>query len=31
MLIHDLERQLPRLDKQPTPVLDEASGSAFAH
>jgi glutamate decarboxylase len=31
MLVHDLERQLPRLEKQPTPVLDEASGSAFAH
>jgi len=31
MLIHDLERQLPRLQKQPAPVHDEASGSAFAH
>ena len=31
MLVHDLERQLPRLEKQPTPVLDEATGSAFAH
>jgi glutamate decarboxylase len=31
MLVHDLERQLPRLAKQPEPVHDEASGSAFAH
>jgi glutamate decarboxylase len=31
MLVHDLERQLPRLQKQPAPVHDEASGSAFAH
>ncbi len=31
MLVHDLERQLPRLQQQPTPVHDEASGSAFAH
>ena len=31
MLVHDLERQLPRLQQQPTPVHDQASGSAFAH
>ena len=31
MLVHDLERQLPRLQKQPEPVHDKASGSAFAH
>ncbi len=31
MLIHDLERQLPRLGKQPASVHDEVSGSAFAH
>ena len=31
MLVADLERQLPRLEKQPAPVHDEASGSAFAH
>jgi glutamate decarboxylase len=31
MLVADLERQLPRLRAQPTPVHDEASGSAFAH
>ena len=31
MLVHDLERQLPRLEKQPEPVHDQASGSAFAH
>jgi glutamate decarboxylase len=31
MLVHDLERQLPRLERQPTAVLDEASGSAFSH
>jgi glutamate decarboxylase len=27
MLIHDLERQLPRLQKQPASVHDEVSGS----
>jgi glutamate decarboxylase len=31
MLVHDLERQLPRLQQQPTPVHDQATGSAFAH
>jgi glutamate decarboxylase len=31
MLVHDLERQLPRLQQQAAPVHDEASGSAFAH
>ena len=31
MLVHDLERQLPGLQKQPAPVHDEAGGSAFAH
>jgi glutamate decarboxylase len=31
MLVADIERQLPRLEKQPAPVHDEASGSAFAH
>ena len=31
MLVHDLERQLPRLQGQPEPVHDKASGSAFAH
>ena len=31
MLVHDLERQLPRLQRQPEPVHDKASGSAFAH
>jgi len=31
MLVHDLERQLPRLQKQLEPVHDKASGSAFAH
>jgi len=31
MLVHDLLRQLPRLQQQPTPLHDEASGSAFAH
>jgi len=31
MLVADVERQLPRLAKQPAPVHDAASGSAFAH
>src|SRR4029077_15636114 len=31
MLVHALQRQLPRLQAQPVPVHDEASGSAFAH
>src|SRR6185369_531247 len=31
MLVADLERQLPRLEKQPMPVHDAASGSGFAH
>jgi len=31
MLVGDLERQLPRLRKQPVPVHDETSGTAFAH
>ena len=31
MLVADIERQLPRLQKQPSPVHDAASGSAFAH
>jgi glutamate decarboxylase len=31
MLVADIERQLPRLEKQPTPVHDAASGTAFAH
>ena len=31
MLVRDLERQLPRLQKQPAPVHDAASASAFHH
>jgi glutamate decarboxylase len=31
LLVHDLQRQLPSLERQPAPVHDEASGSAFAH
>jgi glutamate decarboxylase len=31
MLIHDLKRQLPRLEKQPEPIHDAASGGSFAH
>jgi glutamate decarboxylase len=31
MLVADLERQLPRLQRQPEPVHDAASGTAFAH
>jgi glutamate decarboxylase len=31
MLVEDLERQLPRLERQPSPVHDAASGTAFAH
>jgi len=31
MLVADLERQLPRLEQQPTAVHDAASGTAFRH
>jgi glutamate decarboxylase len=31
MLVHDLERQLPRLTRQPAPVHDASTGTAFAH
>jgi len=31
MLVHDLERQLPRLERQPGPQHDAESGAAFAH
>jgi glutamate decarboxylase len=31
MLVHDLERQLPRLQRQPEPVVDAAAGAGFAH
>ena len=31
MLLRDLERQLPRLEQQPIPFHDKATGSAFAH
>ena len=31
MLVADIERQLPRLQKQPAPLNDAASGTAFAH
>jgi glutamate decarboxylase len=31
MLVADLERQLPRLERQPEPVHDASSGTAFAH
>jgi glutamate decarboxylase len=31
MLIHDLKRQLPRLENQPAPVHDHASGTSFHH
>jgi glutamate decarboxylase len=31
MLLADLERQLPRLEQQPAPVHDAASGTAFRH
>ena len=31
MLLADLERQLPRLERQPAPVHDAASGTAFSH
>ena len=30
-LIHDLKKLLPRLEKQPAPVHNEASGSGFHH
>ena len=31
LLIHDLKRELPRLEKQPAPVHDHMSGTAFHH
>ena len=31
LLLADLERQLPRLEKQPAPAHDAASASSFAH
>jgi glutamate decarboxylase len=31
MLLEDLERQLPRLEQQPEPVHNAASGTAFRH
>jgi glutamate decarboxylase len=31
LLLHDMKRQLPRLEKQPAPVHDAASGSGFHH
>jgi glutamate decarboxylase len=31
MLVGDLERQLPRLQRQPEPVRDAEEGTAFAH
>jgi glutamate decarboxylase len=31
LLVADLERQLPRLERQPEPVHDASSGTAFAH
>jgi glutamate decarboxylase len=30
-LVHDLQRALARLEKQPAPVHDETTGSAFHH
>jgi glutamate decarboxylase len=31
MLVNDLERQLPRLQRQPVPIHDAVSGTGFAH
>ncbi len=31
LLIHDLKRQLPRLEKQPAPVHDHTTGTSFHH
>jgi hypothetical protein len=31
MLVEDLERRLPRLQRQPVPVHDATTGTAFAH
>jgi hypothetical protein len=31
MLVADLQRQLPRLEAQPTPVHDEATAAGFRH
>jgi len=30
-LMHDLKQLLPRLEKQPAPVHDATTGSAFHH
>jgi glutamate decarboxylase len=30
-LLYDLKRQLSRLEKQPAPVLDQATGGGFHH
>jgi hypothetical protein len=31
LLLADVKRQLPRLEKQPAPTHDAESGTAFAH
>ena len=31
MLLGDLKRQLPRLERQPVPVHDDSSASGFHH
>jgi len=31
MLVNDIKRQLPRLQKQPSPVNDGANASSFHH
>jgi glutamate decarboxylase len=31
LLVHDLKRQLPRLEQQPAPVHDDASAAGFHH
>jgi glutamate decarboxylase len=31
MLVHDLQRQLPRLEKQPEPIHDADNSASFHH
>ena len=31
MLVADIQRQLPRLERQPEPVHDAEAGTAFSH
>jgi glutamate decarboxylase len=31
LFVNDLKRQLPRLERQPIPVIDRETGSGFHH